>query len=464
MINVCELHDTGERMWEREDLSPIRRRTGFDAERDWIGVFDGARCVAWAMVLYQRRAYVDVHPDLRGRGLGTALRAWTVDRVRELGGAYAAQTINDRRTDVVAMLHAAGYTPRYTSWILRMDHHDRRRRPSLPRGRPAVIPSRRRGRAARDVRGGVLRIEDRLPSSIVTWRAMTIEREGFLHEDMVVAVDGGEIVGGAFLIETRGEIWVDKFAVPSRPSPPRDRPRDVAQVAFQRGFDRAGTRRRHLSHRLDHRRADVLRAVGMHIRQSYTHLRSISERLAVAEGFEPSGELPLHALSRRVPSAARAGHRGRVYGRLGCARARRRPQMLRSNSAAYARRPDGRRCIHRCRTTLVVPAGGVPVDHRRVVVAMAQAWSRALFASRYGRGTLTVTSHDVSTVARHVHQPVAVGAVDEAIRPQVHDHVDAGDVRPPPGPGRAGSSRRTAGSSARSPGSRAPPAPSGRPA
>lgn len=35
-------------------------------------------------------------------------------------------------------------------------------------------------------------------------------------------------------------------------------------------------------------------------------------RLAVAEGFEPSRELPPYTLSRRVPSAARAGHRRRV--------------------------------------------------------------------------------------------------------------------------------------------------------
>jgi hypothetical protein len=39
--------------------------------------------------------------------------------------------------------------------------------------------------------------------------------------------------------------------------------------------------------------------------------------LAVAEGFEPSGEFPLHTLSRRVPSAARAGHREESTERLG---------------------------------------------------------------------------------------------------------------------------------------------------
>ncbi|MDP9185205.1 MAG: GNAT family N-acetyltransferase, partial [Actinomycetota bacterium] len=77
MINACERHDTGELMWEREDLIADSSSDGFDPECDWRGVFDGERCVAWAMVLYGRRAYVDVHPGVRGRGIGSELQRWT---------------------------------------------------------------------------------------------------------------------------------------------------------------------------------------------------------------------------------------------------------------------------------------------------------------------------------------------------------------------------------------------------
>src|SRR4029077_20152556 len=53
---------------------------------------------------------------------------------------------------------------------------------------------------------------DRLPSSETTWRAMTVEREGFAPEDLLVALDGDEVIGGALLLDSE-EIWVDKLAV-----------------------------------------------------------------------------------------------------------------------------------------------------------------------------------------------------------------------------------------------------------
>jgi len=213
MINACERHDTGELMWEREDLIADSSSDGFDPVRDWMGVFDGDRCVAWAMVLQQRRTHVDVHPDVRRRGIGSALRGWAVDRVRELGGAYVSQTIDDRLTDVVSALQAAGYTPRFTSWVLRMDHPI-----PLEPAPPVGIDLRAFQPADETELLGMFEeafseFEERLPSSIGTWRAMTTRREGFRNEDMVVAVDGERIVGGAFLIRSAGSIWVDKFAV-----------------------------------------------------------------------------------------------------------------------------------------------------------------------------------------------------------------------------------------------------------
>src|SRR5882672_831381 len=62
--------------------------------------------------------------------------------------------------------------------------------------------------------------------------------------------------------------------------------------------------------------------------------------LAVAEGFEPSGELPPHALSRRVPSAARAGHRNESNGRFHTARAQ--GESLRRSDRGVPRTRAGR--------------------------------------------------------------------------------------------------------------------------
>ena len=269
MINACERHDTGELMWEREDLIADSSSDGFDPERDWIGVFDGDRCVAWAMVLQQRRTFVDVHPDMRRRGIGSALQDWAVDRVRALGGAYASQTIDDRRTDVVSALQAAGYTPRFTSWVLRMDH------PVPPEPAPPDGITLRAFRPADETEllamfeEAFSEFEDRLPSSAGTWRAMTTRREGFRNEDMIVAVDGERIVGGAFLIRSAGSIWVDKFAVH------RDyRHRGIARAMLAAAFARSHELGSSFTELNTDSRTGALsfyERIGMHIRLSYTN-------------------------------------------------------------------------------------------------------------------------------------------------------------------------------------------------
>jgi len=269
MINAGERRDTGETMWEREDLVADSSSDGFDVERDWVGIFEGARCVAWAMVVHQRRAFVDVHPDVRGRGIGTALRAWTVDRVRQRGGSYVAQVIDDRRVDVVAMLKEAGYAPRYTSWILRMDH------PIAPTPRPPQGIELRSFRAEDGTElltmfeEAFSEFEDRLPSSLVTWRAMTTEREGFRNEDMIVAVDGDRIVGGAFLIQSEGGIWVDKFAVQRE-----YRHRGIARAMLYSAFARShALGSDHTELNTDSRTGALsfYERIGMFIRSSYTN-------------------------------------------------------------------------------------------------------------------------------------------------------------------------------------------------
>ena len=108
MVHECELRDTGELMLERADLLADAGADGFDPTADWVGVFDGDRIVGWAMVVQRRRAWVDVHPDLRGSGVGTWLRTWTEDRARAVGSDSVGQTIDDRRSDVTAMLTTAG--------------------------------------------------------------------------------------------------------------------------------------------------------------------------------------------------------------------------------------------------------------------------------------------------------------------------------------------------------------------
>jgi GNAT superfamily N-acetyltransferase len=98
---------------------------------------------------------------------------------------------------------------------------------------------------------------------------VTIEREGFAPEDLVLAERDGQIVGGAFLIDS-DEVWVDKFAV-RRDQRHWGIARALLQVAYQRSFDR-GYSATTLSTDSDRDAIDFYEKVGMHVKESYTHL------------------------------------------------------------------------------------------------------------------------------------------------------------------------------------------------
>jgi mycothiol synthase len=270
MINDCERHDIGELMWEREDLVADVGSDGFDPVRDWIGVFAGDRCVAWAMALRTRRTFVDVLPDVRGRGIGTELRRWTIDRARELACDRAVQTIHDDRSDVAAMLRAAGYTPRHTSWILRMDHPQRPPKPAPPdRIEIRTFRPDDEDELLTMFEEAFSEFADRVAQPIDTWRARTTRREGFRNDDMIVATDGDRILGGAFLIEYDASIWVDKFAVQ------RDhRRRGIARTMLFEAFRRSSDLGSPFTELNTDSRTGALafyERIGMFVRSSYTN-------------------------------------------------------------------------------------------------------------------------------------------------------------------------------------------------
>ena len=121
MVNTCELVDSGELMWERADLLADASVEGFDPDADWVGVFEGDRIVAWAFLQGPRHVWIDVAPDARGRGVGTALRRWAVDRARARGNDRLGQTIDDRRIAITASIGflVAGAAHRAENDVLR---------------------------------------------------------------------------------------------------------------------------------------------------------------------------------------------------------------------------------------------------------------------------------------------------------------------------------------------------------
>jgi GNAT superfamily N-acetyltransferase len=269
MINECELHDTGELMWERADLLSDSGTEGFDRDRDWVVVLEGDRPVGWGMLIHLRSAWADVHPSVRGRGVGTWLRVWSETRAREKGAPRVGQTIDDTLTGTVALLRGAGYTGRHTSWVLRIDHEERPPDPSPPAG-VELRPFRPEDEtpALEMFEAAFAEWPDRLPSTIGTWRSMVTRREGFAPEDLVLAVEDGRVVGGAFILDA-DEIWVDKLAV-ARDARHRGIARALLHVAFQRSFDR-GYRWTRLSTDSKTGALTLYERVGMRVERSFTH-------------------------------------------------------------------------------------------------------------------------------------------------------------------------------------------------
>jgi mycothiol synthase len=270
LANACEMHDVGYPMWERDDLTSDLRLPGVDIGRDTVGVRDGEHLVAWGFLPNERGAWADVHPGTQGIGVGTWVRTWTEHRARERGAARVGQTINDRVKDAVRLLVDAGYSQRRTSWILSMAHDERPPDPTPPEG--VILRAYRPGdddEALGMFEDAFAEWPDRSPSTIDTWRAMIIDRDDFSREDLVLAEDGGEIVGGAFIMDS-DEIWIDKLAV-RLDHRHRGIARALLQVAFQRGFDRGYTASS-LSTDSNTGALALYERVGMQIRETYTHL------------------------------------------------------------------------------------------------------------------------------------------------------------------------------------------------
>src|SRR5690349_9712867 len=71
-----EMHDIGEVVIEEADIVAEWQTPGYDVPGSTVGVFDGDTLVAYAEVSSGDRGDAAVHPDHRGRGVGTALARW----------------------------------------------------------------------------------------------------------------------------------------------------------------------------------------------------------------------------------------------------------------------------------------------------------------------------------------------------------------------------------------------------
>jgi ribosomal protein S18 acetylase RimI-like enzyme len=169
--------------------------------------------VAYAELMGPDRGDAAVHPDHRGRGIGTALAGWMQQRAREEGSRIVGMPV-PRGSAGDRLLEALGYRVRWESWVLR-----------LPAG--AEIPARDlpEGYALREaspadhqacwtvVEDAFLEWSERERMPLDDWLATVVGRPGFEPWNLRVATDpAGEVVGVTQVFLAGDEGYVNKIA------------------------------------------------------------------------------------------------------------------------------------------------------------------------------------------------------------------------------------------------------------
>ena len=213
LIAAQELEDTGRVDIEEADLISDWNRPSHDLAARSIAVLDGERIVAYGELTGADRADAAVHPEFRGRGIGTWIAGWIREAARRLGSTVVGMPVfvgsaGDR------LLADLGYHVRWNSWVLQ-----------LPAG--AEVPARELppGYAIHEARPADLRaVHDVLEDAFLEWSvreresfedftASTLGRPGFEPWNLRVVTDpAGEVVGVAVVILADDTAYVDRLA------------------------------------------------------------------------------------------------------------------------------------------------------------------------------------------------------------------------------------------------------------
>ncbi|GAA4705934.1 GNAT family N-acetyltransferase [Nocardioides conyzicola] len=208
-----ESHDTGEIGIEEGDIVGDWQRPSYDVSASTIGVFDGEALVAYAEHMGADRGDAAVHPDYRGRGIGTVLAGWMQARARAAGASVVGMPV-PRGSDGDRLLEALGYHVRWESWVLQ-----------LPEG--ATVPERAlpagytiREATPDDYEACWTVLEDAFLEWSVRDRepfedflSRTVERPGFEPWNLRLVTDADGVAVGATVVRPVGtEGYVDRIA------------------------------------------------------------------------------------------------------------------------------------------------------------------------------------------------------------------------------------------------------------
>ena len=271
LVAATEVVDAGAAAIEVEDIQGDWARSSFDLATQSIGVWEGDRLVAAAEVFKGRRADGGVHPERRGRGLGTWLADWVEDCARSTGSTLVGQTVPSP-SNAEDFFRARGYREGWTSWVLQ-----------LPPGttiEPQPLPA---GYSLREFEGGedgrtAFRLTDdafnewpgRDPVTYDDWAPRGPLRPGFQPWQIRFVTDAdGTDVGVCYTILAGDTGYVDAIAVR------RDqRGLGLARALLADAFARAREHGASVSELSTDSRTGALglyEHVGMHVTQTWRH-------------------------------------------------------------------------------------------------------------------------------------------------------------------------------------------------
>ena len=236
LFAASEQADTGEVAIEPEDIVGDWQRPSFDLEQESVGVFDGEVLVAAAEVYKTRRAEATVHPDHRGRGIGTWLVHWVEECSRRRGGHLVGQSV-PVGSSAEQLYRSLGYREGWRAWVLVVPEGASIDPQPLPPGYSLrdLVPGQDDEAAFRVIEDAFAEWPDRQPSTFEDWAAGSVRRPGFEPWQIRLAVDEqGEAVGAAFTIVADGCGYVDQLAVRKD-----QRGRGIARALLVDAFARA---------------------------------------------------------------------------------------------------------------------------------------------------------------------------------------------------------------------------------
>jgi ribosomal protein S18 acetylase RimI-like enzyme len=272
LVSACELQGRAET--DPDAIAAVLARPGLDPASDTLLVHDPAgELIAWAWV--NRRSEVDVHPDHRGRRVGSFLLAWVEARACQAGTQRIVQTVQDSDLAATALLRSHGYEPMVTAWLLEIAMPIEPAVPEPPAGitvrsfQPGDEP------AAYQLTEDAFDEWQERRKSYQEWARLTVERATFAPALSSVAFAGDELVGAVLSLDApyADEGYVERVAVR------RDhRNQGIARVLLRhafRAFYRQGRRTCTLWTHSDTGALSLYERVGMTVRHSSTVYRKV---------------------------------------------------------------------------------------------------------------------------------------------------------------------------------------------